>query len=152
MEIRQAGPADLPTVYELEQRCFPNEAWSWRVFQEELAGPDSRYLLAVTPEGPIGYIAASFSARAGFAHITSLAVSPDHQRQGVGAALLAEMLRQMEAVGIHRFRAETRLGNEHVQRLFLRHGFYREMIISGYYQRPMEDAVVLLRDAMPILR
>ena len=145
MAIKKATPQDLDPIVSLELQCFPNEAWSRAVFREDLARADSLYLLAYENGAAAGYIAAGFDGGAQYAHISSLAVDPAHQRQGIGTALLEEMLRQLDGMGIHQIRAETRLSNDHVQKLFLEHGFQEQMIIGSYYQHPVEDAVLLLK-------
>ena len=60
--------------------------------------------------------------------IWHLAVHPDHQRQGVAAALLDEAERQAREQGLERIEAWTR-DDAHVQRWYERHGFAS---IDGY--------------------
>lgn len=60
--------------------------------------------------------------------IWNLAVHPDHQRQGVAAALLEEAERRARAAGLERLEAWTR-DDAHVQRWYESHGFVQ---IDGY--------------------
>ena len=60
--------------------------------------------------------------------IWHLAVHPDHQRQGIAAALLEEAERRARERGLERLEAWTR-DDAHVQRWYETHGF---MLIDGY--------------------
>ncbi len=146
MKINQALLTELDEIYELELACFPREAWSRAIFREELSNGRTLYLLAREGEIPVGYIAVAFDQQFHYAHITSLAVMPAFQRRGIASALLEEALIRMTAGGIRHYRAETRVSNDHVLRLFRKFGFAEEMIINRYYQHPVEAAVVLSRN------
>ena len=60
--------------------------------------------------------------------IWHLAVHPDHQRQGIAAALLEEAERRARERGLDRLEAWTR-DDAHVQRWYESHGF---ALIDGY--------------------
>jgi ribosomal protein S18 acetylase RimI-like enzyme len=73
--------------------------------------------------------------------IWHLAVHPDHQRQGIGAALLEEAERRARERGLERLEAWTR-DDAHVQRWYERNGF---ALIDGYLH------VYLERDDLRVL-
>jgi ribosomal protein S18 acetylase RimI-like enzyme len=81
--------------------------------------------------------------------VWSLAVHPDHQRQGIATALLEEAERRARERGLERLEAWTR-DDAHVQRWYERHGF---ALIDGYLHvylerddlRPLDGQVGELR-------
>lgn len=145
MMIRKAGPLDLESIVFLELSCFPWEAWPEKVFARELTSRSALYLLAEDDGGAAGYISCWLRERESYAHITSLAVLPAAQRNGIGTALLDELIVRCQSEGIRSFRAETRLSSQHVIALFKEFGFQESGILSGYYTSPNEDAVLLVR-------
>jgi len=59
------------------------------------------YLVEHATDGPVGFIQVFWHDR--FLHIQELSVHPDHQRKGIGAALIAHTLdlaRQKDALGL----------------------------------------------------
>ena len=73
------------------------------------------------------------------AHLTTVAVTPEHQHRGLGTALLAA------AAGIARDHGARHLtlevaGNERAQALYRRFGFAPVGVRKGYYQLTGEDA------------
>lgn len=145
MTIRKAGPLDLESIVFLEHSCFPWEAWPEEVFARELTTRSALYLLAEDDRGSAGYISCWLRERESYAHITSLAVLPAAQRKGIGAALLKELILRCHGMDIRSFRAETRISSQHVVSLFKKFGFKESGILNGYYTRPREDAVLLVR-------
>jgi ribosomal protein S18 acetylase RimI-like enzyme len=62
------------------------------------------------------------------AHLARLAVLPQHQGQGVGAALIYDLIERFSRRGIYSITVNTQLTNIHSQRLYHRLGFER----TGY--------------------
>lgn len=82
------------------------------------------------------------------AHITILAVDPDHQRQGFGQALLYALLvaawqRQLEWATL-----EVRESNQAALSLYRKFGFQEAGRRRGYYQDNGEAALILWRSGL----
>jgi len=72
------------------------------------------------------------------AEILNLAVEPGCKRKGVGTRLLAE-------VGQAVVHLDVRAGNEEALRFYRSKGFTKVGHRRKYYQRPVEDAVMMSR-------
>jgi [ribosomal protein S18]-alanine N-acetyltransferase len=77
------------------------------------------------------------------AEILNLGVMPEHQRQGVGRALVRGMLAQLHQGGVTSVFLEVRESNGVARRLYGSLGFVDVGRRRAYYRLPTEDAVVL---------
>lgn len=141
----------LRQVLAIEERVYPRP-WSPGLFTSELERVDSRrYVVAVTPRDAglgrgwprvvVGY--AGIMVAAGEAHVTTVAVDPDHHRRKIGSRLvhaLLEAARQMDATAAT---LEVRMGNRGAQRLYQAFGFAPVGVRPRYYAETGEDALVM---------
>lgn len=78
-------------------------------------------------------------------NIHDLAVCPDHQREGIGSALIAAVVQEAERRGCCKVTLEVLSGNTQAQRLYQRHGFgpYQLQKSTGYslfWEKPLSDS------------
>lgn len=144
--IRKAGPDDIYTILRLEEESFPWEAWSSYVFRRELASEEALFLLYEEDGQALGYVMAFLDEKGQYAHIGSIAVTPWQRRKGIASRLLDDLLRRCRRLGLKNFRAETRTSNWPARDLFARFGFEERGNLSAYYDRPEEDAVLLIKE------
>ena len=90
-----------------------------------------------------GYVVAWFVADEG--EIANLAVDPAGWGTGVGRALLDAALAEGERRGAAAVYLEVRDSNDRARRLYRSRDFEEVGRRRGYYQRPVEDAIVLRR-------
>ncbi|MGH9091500.1 MAG: ribosomal protein S18-alanine N-acetyltransferase [Acidimicrobiales bacterium] len=132
---------DLRQVMAIEQVVFP-EPWSLAVFTSELSLREGRaYRVAREGRRVVGYLGLMFVDEE--AHVTTVAVAPEHQRRGVGTALMLEAARTALDAGSRHLSLEVAAGNERAQALYRRFGFAPVGLRKGYYQRTGEDAFVM---------
>ncbi|MHB2022833.1 MAG: ribosomal protein S18-alanine N-acetyltransferase [Mycobacteriales bacterium] len=136
--------ADLPALLPIERDLFGHEAWSEGLFRSELAeGATRTYLVAEQDGQMLGY--GGLVAYPDDAWVQTLAVRRDCWGQGVGAALLEELLADAARRGRETLGLEVRADNARAQQLYRRYGFRDVAIRRGYYQPSNVDAVIMQR-------
>ncbi len=80
------------------------------------------------------------------AHLTSIAVKGDCQRQGIGELLLIGIIDLALKVRAKTVTLETRISNSPAQALYEKYGFSRTGVRRGYYSDNNEDAVIMTTD------
>lgn len=124
--VRSFTPNELSTIIRIDQTAF-SAPWQMSATEirqsERLASP----LTVATLSGEIvGYQLATHYYDE--AHLARLAVLPQYQGQGVGAALVYDLIQRFARRGIYSITVNTQLTNIHSQRLYRRFGFER----TGY--------------------
>jgi [ribosomal protein S18]-alanine N-acetyltransferase len=143
--IRPLGYGDLPQVIAIERRAFPTP-WSLAMFVLELSKPSSICLAAAQPDGSrsgrlLGYTICSRYADVW--HVMNIAVDPPMRRQGIGTALLTELI---ERAGTEEsYTLEVRPSNPGAIALYERFGFRTAGSRPRYYRDTGEDAVIMWR-------
>jgi ribosomal-protein-alanine N-acetyltransferase len=78
--------------------------------------------------------------------VQTIAVAREHWGSGLGARLLAELLRHATAFECAEVLLEVRVDNTRAQKLYQRFGFEPIGFRRGYYQPGNVDALVMRRD------
>lgn len=142
VEFRPATAEDLPAIVTIERGSF-SDPWSAATFAEMLASPTDRCLVITRGGGLLGY---AIVRRIGpEAELLNVAVHPTSRRQGLGDALLAEILRELDASGGVTVYLEVRASNIAAETLYRRHGFLPVGRRRDYYEAPREDALLMRR-------
>jgi len=124
MSTRRARRRDRPDIVAVDQAAF---APFWQLDEAMMAeafGATRTALWRVVcgPQGQvIGYAICGRSGSRGY--IQRLAVHPDHQGRGVGAALLTDGLAWLMRWGAHDALVNTQLDNQRSLQLYQRSGF-----------------------------
>ena len=141
MILRKMTETDVADVLRLESVCFSAEAWDEISFLYRI-GHEETFLCLVAYCGDelCGYIAVCTQ----FDEMTvdSLAVSPNHRRQGIATKLIDEATFLCKP---NRTILEVRESNFAARELYKRLGFREMTLRRGYYDKPEEDAVVMER-------
>lgn len=136
--IRPMGRHDIPAVATLEQLIY-DRPWSVRVFYDELAQGNRRYLVAEEESAVVGYGGMLVVENDG--HITTLAVDPQARRQRLGTRLMVALIDAAVTMGVNHLTLEVRMSNDGAQALYERFGFAPVGLRKNYYQD--EDALVM---------
>lgn len=136
--------ADLGQVMEIERLVY-TAPWTRQVFQQDLnTNALSRYVVAEQQDRIVGYAGIWIFEQVG--HVTTVAVHPQCQRQGVGGRLLEAIMAIGRREGVVRFTLEVRVSNKPAQELYHRYGFYAVGVRPRYYQDNKEDALIMWTD------
>lgn len=134
----------IPAILEIERRSFPTP-WSERAFVSELTqNAYAHYIVALGGERVVGY--AGMWLVLDEAHVTNIAVHPDHRGRHVGELLLVELQRRASEQGCTRMTLEVRPSNAVAQHLYRKHGFAPKGLRPGYYTDTHEDAIIMWKD------
>jgi [ribosomal protein S18]-alanine N-acetyltransferase len=131
----------LRAVLRIEAQVYPTP-WTHGLFVSELALRSTRaYVVARVGREVIGYAGLMMSLSDG--HVTTIAVDPDWQRQGVATRLLIALARDAIARGATALTLEVRLSHHGAQQLYQRFGFVSVGVRKGYYADTGEDALIM---------
>ncbi|MEP6621788.1 MAG: ribosomal protein S18-alanine N-acetyltransferase [bacterium] len=165
IRVRAAEYADIPAVVSIEQVSFV-DPWSVDSFDTSLQSDRMRFLVAegatevFEPEyaadgsevrrgdlsSVVGYVIALELGTE--AEIADIAVAPEARGCGVGGALLDKMVEKLREGGVETLFLEVRESNSSARALYASRAFRKVGQRKGYYQSPVEDALVLRRDLM----
>ena len=138
--IRKMQPEDLAEVCKIEKDNF-SLPWSEKSFLESMEREDTVFLVALEDEDVAGYIGCYCIAGAG--EITNVAVKAFHRRKGIGGKLLQKLYEEGAALDTQEYFLEVRESNEAAIGLYLRQGFVKEGIRKNFYEKPVENAVIM---------
>ena len=140
MIIRRMCEADLDQVTALEQEIF-SDPWTRGDFAAEISAQGHCYLV-VEEEGEIlGYC--GYWGVAGEAQIFNVAVRPASRGRGSGRQMMEALMNQGKEDGLTEFTLEVRISNEPAIRLYHGLGFQDVGIRKRFYQKPVEDALLM---------
>ncbi len=77
------------------------------------------------------------------AHVTTIAVAPSLRGEGLGTALMLELLQEARRGEARVATLDVRVSNEYAQRLYARLGFAEAGRRVRYYEESGEDAIIM---------
>jgi ribosomal-protein-alanine N-acetyltransferase len=137
----------LRGVLAVEHAVYPRP-WTPALFTSEITQRDTRrYVVALAPppgrarRRVVGY--AGVLVAAGEAHVTTVAVHPEHHRRKVATRLVLALLDAAREMGAEAATLEVRVANRGAQRLYAGFGFAPVGVRPGYYAETGEDALIM---------
>lgn len=141
--LRDLTFEDIETIGGLEEELFPADAWPIEMFYSEFFQPDTRrYIVAEVDGDAVGY--AGLMVLATTADIQTIGVLPRFEGQGIGRALLTELLDEARRRGADNVMLEVRADNPRAQQLYTRFGFARIHTRKRYYRDGVDAWVMRL--------
>lgn len=130
----------IPELVQLEKEIF-SIPWSEKAFADLLGREYCHYQVALLSGKVVGI--AGMVVLAGEGDIDKVMVDPQVRRCGIADKLLAQVFREGEALGVDAYTLEVRCGNLPAIRLYEKNGFISEGIRPRFYEKPVEDAVIM---------
>ncbi len=138
MEIRQYFKKDGEQVIALWRQC--GLVVTWNDPQKDIDRKMNKYpdlfLVCTTQETIIGTVMGGYEGHRGW--INYLAVSPDHQRQGVGRKLMAAVESKIQALGCPKINLQVRESNSDALAFYEALGYGNDRVI-GLGKRLVDD-------------
>jgi ribosomal-protein-alanine N-acetyltransferase len=115
--------------------------WSRRSFEQEIGHAPSEFIVARRKGEIVGFAGAWIVADE--CHVTTIAVDPAVRRQGLGRAMMVELLHRCQERGATCSTLEVRAGNVAAIKMYEGLGFVRAGVRKAYYPNNREDAVIM---------
>ncbi len=151
LTIRRAVMEDVPILVKIEQHTSAC-AWSQASLEADVENTDGAVVLVAELEGEetggddfsssvIAYTDAWLVV--GEAQINNIGVFAPYRNNGVGEALLRELMEASRAAGCTSMNLEVRKSNRPAIKLYEKLGFVRDGLRIAYYEDNGEDAVLM---------
>lgn len=129
--IRRVEPDDLASIYRIELLSFGSDAYPFSYLKLLSMVCRDFFIVAELAGKVIGYAVARVEHRLG--HMISIAVVPEHRRQGIASMLMRALLDALSKKGVQRVKLEVRESNVAAQNLYKKMGFRVSGKIERYY-------------------
>lgn len=152
--IEHASSADLEQILHLEEACF-SAPWTRKMLEAELSGNQFAHFLIAKGSG----LHAGPAELAGYLcfwvvfeelRIMNLAIQASERRRGIARRLVTKTLEIGVEKGASRGLLEVRASNDPALLLYEGMGFRRVATRVRYYSNPIEDAILMELDSLPI--
>ncbi|HEX6135363.1 MAG TPA: ribosomal protein S18-alanine N-acetyltransferase [Longimicrobiales bacterium] len=147
VQLRDMTSTDVPGVVAIERASY-TMPWSEATFHGLLRRRDAEMVTADAEGVVVGY--AAFWCVVDQGELGNVAVTAAWRGAGIGGRLVEEVLRRAARRGVREVFLEVRPSNTVARRLYEQLGFRPVGRRRDYYQRPLEDAIVLRRAVDPL--
>lgn len=140
VEIVRLQKDDIEAVCRMEEEAF-SMPWSAKDFEKLLSDSNSLYLVARC-DGVVAGCCGVTNA-CGEGNINNVVVAKEYRGRGVAYAMMRELLKQGRQAGCVEFTLEVRVSNAPAIHLYEKLGFVSEGIRPRFYEKPIEDAMIM---------
>ena len=140
LQIREMEAADVEAASEIEREVF-SMPWSAGDFLEMVEADYASYYVAELNGKIVGCCGIRKLVDEG--EITNVAVKTEYRKKGIAFQMMKHMLEKAEENGIGDCTLEVRVSNQPAIRLYESLGFKGEGVRPGFYEKPVEDALIM---------
>ena len=133
MIVRLAGDEDMDALLRIEEACFGPEMFSPEVIKSFIEREDCFVLIALEDDTAVGSAMCMVSVPRSEGKVASVAVLPDHRKQGIGAALLQVCEEEFRRRRLNRYTLEVDTTNEAAIALYSSKGYEIVGTVEHFY-------------------
>lgn len=139
----------ISRIAQIEKQCF-SIPWSEQAFEESMSYDHAVFLVALSEETDeiTGYIGMYRVFNEG--DITNVAVAPEYRGMGIGTKLMKAVIERAKELAIQDIILEVRESNETAIHLYKKMGFEKAGIRKNFYEKPVENAIVMYLKLLPL--
>jgi ribosomal-protein-alanine acetyltransferase len=136
--VRSADLTDVPALLAIEQQAPGAAHWTAAEYSKLVS---AEIVLVAEQSGRLcGFLCAKKVADEW--ETENVAVAAEFLRRGVARTLIHDLIRRAESKSVSAILLEVRESNLPARRLYEKHGFREVGRRRGYYQSPVEDAIL----------
>lgn len=140
LQIHDMKKENLEQVAAIERNSF-SMPWSLKSFEEALDNPNAFYIVAEENGQVTGYCGAYLVLDE--ADVNQVAVLSSCRNRGIGKKIMKALLQRLEEAGAAAVTLEVRQSNKAAIALYESLGFVTEGIRKNFYEKPVEDALIM---------
>lgn len=142
--VREASAQDVPCIVEIASITISTE-WNQAYVKDRLSRDDTVIFVAEDDGLLIGF--AAFRRVGDDGELLQIATFPECRRRGAGGLLLSKTLSFARECGLNSVFLEVRRSNAAAISLYEKFDFKQVRIRKDYYTDPVDDAIVMAREA-----
>ncbi len=130
MIIRQFKPEDTDAAIGLWMQCNLTVPWNnpWQDIERKMKASPELFLVGELDGRVIGTAMGGYEGHRGW--VNYLAVHPDYQRKGYGAALMKRLEEKLAALGCPKLNLQVRMSNRGVMAFYEKIGYTDDNVIG----------------------
>lgn len=133
---------DIEQIHDIECACF-STPWSINTLMEDLSNSAAKYIVLKDDDEVLGYLGVRMVLDE--LHIMNVAVKPDKRGKGYSNIIMDELMTFAVQGDYKIITLEVRESNEVAMNLYLKFGFERCGMRRDYYEKPKENAVLMVK-------
>ena len=130
MRIRPYAAGDETAVIELWEKCRLTRPWNdpRKDIARKLAVQPELFLVGVLGDALVAPVMAGYEGHRGW--VNYLAVSPEHQRKGLGKTLMREVEKRLMERGCPKLNVQVRASNSEALQFYRRLGYAQDEAVA----------------------
>ena len=143
MIIRPWKYEDILRISKIEEECFPQEPWNFKMLASSFEADSFIGVLCEDGGEIAGY--GGITVAADTADIDNIAVTEEYRHSGVGTAVVNELCKIAKDRGVKKIFLEVRVSNSPAISLYIKCGFKGAYARTRYYSDG-EDCLVMTKN------